>query len=374
MIDLDELQSVQSRERQKDSLQQLRESFYREAGEFIAQLRRERERAADQADDPWNAPEVSRLSDDIDTAEDTVEAIYERRVGKIVKMASLAAADMTTDDEGLTAEERDLFETLVDTIEHNRFRVEAVLDGEDPASVAADEAASEHSSAGPAADEAPSRADEAPSRADETPPESDPAHQSESPGEATDTAPADSGTVDAADLMGSGVESGSETRRDDDSVPASDPPTGPEAGSEADPTTESKGASNGESTDSAPEPTTNATREPPAEAPPEPPADLQTESAPSDSDPETESGEPSTAGVEGQPSAAGSGGDGETQRIGGQPETQQVERETVRITNDVGEIFGVDERRYDLTADDVVTLPADNAKPLVERDAAERLD
>ena len=388
MMDLDELQSVQSRERQKDSLQQLRESFYREAGEFIAQLRRERERAADQADDPWNAPEVSRLSDDIDTAEDTVEAIYERRVGKIVKMASLAAADMTTDDEGLTAEERDLFETLVDTIEHNRLRVEAVLDGEDPASVAADEAASEHSSAGPAADEAPSRADEAPSRADEapsradeapsradeTPPESDPAHQSESPGEATDTAPADSGTVDAADLMGSGVESGSETRRDDDSVPASDPPTGPEAGSEADPTTESKGASNGESTDSAPEPTTNATREPPAEAPPEPPADLQTESAPSDSDPETESGEPSTAGVEGQPSAAGSGGDGETQRIGGQPETQQVERETVRITNDVGEIFGVDERRYDLTADDVVTLPADNAKPLVERDAAERLD
>jgi DNA replication factor GINS len=46
----------------------------------------------------------------------------------------------------------------------------------------------------------------------------------------------------------------------------------------------------------------------------------------------------------------------------------------VRITSDVGEIFGVDQRAYDLTAEDVVTLPEANAGPLVERDAAERLD
>ncbi|MFB6079294.1 MAG: hypothetical protein ABEJ80_10000, partial [Halarchaeum sp.] len=54
--------------------------------------------------------------------------------------------------------------------------------------------------------------------------------------------------------------------------------------------------------------------------------------------------------------------------------TSSVARETVRITRDVGEILGVDEREYTLAADDVVTLPSENAEPLLARDAAERLD
>jgi DNA replication factor GINS len=51
-----------------------------------------------------------------------------------------------------------------------------------------------------------------------------------------------------------------------------------------------------------------------------------------------------------------------------------TERTTLRITRDVGEIFGVDEREYDLASEDVVTLPTPNAEPLLARDAAERLD
>jgi DNA replication factor GINS len=51
----------------------------------------------------------------------------------------------------------------------------------------------------------------------------------------------------------------------------------------------------------------------------------------------------------------------------------QIDRETVRVTEDVGDIFGVDEREYDLSEDDVVRLPAANAGPLIERGAAERL-
>jgi len=399
MMDLDELQSVQSRERQKDSLQQLRESFYREAGEFIAQLRRERERAADQADDPWNAPPVNRLSDDIDTAENTVEAIYERRVGKIVKMASLAAADMPTEDEGLTAEERDLFETLVGSIERNRDRVDAILDGEDPASVAADEAAGdarpEPGATDAGAEPAPGPdAVAAPDRA-ETPKEA---------ADATEQDPRESGGVDAADLMGGGTEPDSSTGGENDPVPPSDPATdrdadtGPTAdpatdptadpatdptadpatGPTADPATDpTADPATGPTADPATDPTADATRETPGDSvpepstgsgpepstgsAPEPPAELETESAPSGkSEPDRSSGTGEA--------------DDDTQRIGTQPDTQQVERETVRITNDVGEIFGVDERRYDLTADDVVTLPTDNARPLLERDAAERLD
>jgi DNA replication factor GINS len=58
----------------------------------------------------------------------------------------------------------------------------------------------------------------------------------------------------------------------------------------------------------------------------------------------------------------------------GSVDRTRVERETVRITDDIGAILGVDEREYDLSRDDVVRLPAANAGPLVERDAAERLD
>lgn len=128
---LEELQSVRDGERRSDRLQELRESFYQDAGEYIQQLRAERKRIAERADDPFDEPEVSQLSDEIDTAESTVEAIYEKRVGKIVKDASLAAADMPSNADEMTREERELFETLVAAIKQNRQRVFDVIEGTD---------------------------------------------------------------------------------------------------------------------------------------------------------------------------------------------------------------------------------------------------
>jgi DNA replication factor GINS len=279
---LDELQSVQSRERQTDQLQQLRATFYEEAGQFVAQLREERERAAERADDPFDSPEVNRLSDDIKTAEQTVEAIYERRVGKIVKMASLAAADMPTEDDGLTQEERTLFETMVSAIEENRGHVLDVIAGETPAgAVGSDDGTTESTAE-------------------------------------TATEPADTG-VDAADIMGGG--DGQPESSGQPEPPAPEPPT--------DDATET-----GDDTQT---PSGEETARPPEEA-------LSVET---DSDPEPPADTPSA---------------------------ETVDRKTVRITDDVGEIFGVDQREYDLSTDDVVTLPADNADPLVERDAAEPLE
>ncbi|WP_459194276.1 hypothetical protein [Halosimplex sp. J119] len=356
-MDLDELRSVQSRERQTDSLQQLRESFYQDAGEFIQQLHRERERAADEADDPWDAPEVTRLSDDIDTAEQTVEAIYERRVGKIVKMASLAAADMPTEDEGLTTEERTLFDTLVDAIERNRANVEAVIDGEDPLENVADAGAGPEPRAGGTGNPASDPTDDATPAADDGaaapsggPPEptpdpddagvpSDPASADGDsrpvPPEGPNEAPADASSgesgVDAADLM------------------AGDGPDGESA--EPDPQSGTDASEDG------------PTAEPPA--PDERGGDdrASPESEPSDADrPAADATAPADGAVP--------AGD-ETEEATDAP---AVERATVRITADVGEIFGVDQRAYDLSTDDVVQLPEANADPLVERDAAERLD
>jgi DNA replication factor GINS len=297
---LDELQSVQSRERQTDQLQQLRATFYEEAGQFVAQLREERERAAERADDPFDAPEVNRLSDDIKTAEQTVEAIYERRVGKIVKMASLAAADMPTDDGGLTQEERALFETMVEAIEGNRAHVLDVIAGESPTGAVG--GGDTETTSTPATDATPTAS---PEDGDVTPSPPEPAD----PTQATDGEP----SVDAADIMGGG--DGSATPNDDAGTPA--PPSPGES-------TEMSGTEAGEPAESADRPAAEA------------------HSAVDDGTSDSQSAD--------------------------------VDRKTVRITDDVGEIFGVDQRSYDLSTDDVVTLPADNADPLVERDAAEPLE
>ncbi|WP_254768719.1 hypothetical protein [Salinilacihabitans rarus] len=199
-MNLDELRTVQSKERQKDSLQHLRPSFYREVGEYVAELEAERDRVAEAADDPFSAPEVGRLTDEIETAKDVVEAIYERRMGKLVKQASLAAAGMPADDEGLTAEEADLFEDLVDRIRSNKGRVLDVLDGE-----VADVDASTDAGAGddPGAGAADAGAPDAPSPdrdAPPVPPEEPPADADRPGGRSEPDAPPSG--VSAADVMG----------------------------------------------------------------------------------------------------------------------------------------------------------------------------
>ena len=307
---LDELQSVQSRERQTDQLQQLRATFYEEAGQFVAQLREERDRAAKRADDPFDSPEVNRLTDDIKTAERTVEAVYERRVGKIVKMASLAAADMPTEDDGLTREERELFETMVEAIEGNRAHVLDVVAGEAPTGAVGD---------GETETTAPASTGSDPVGAEPTGPSPDPAEPAD-PAQPTDSEP----SVDAADIMGGG--NGATAPSGDADPAATEPPGGTE-------TAETTGVPTGDP---------NAADES---------ADRPAEEA--------------LSAVDDGPA---------TPAAGPEPTDADVDRKTVRITDDVGEIFGVDQRSYDLSTDDVVTLPADNADPLVECDAAEPLE
>ena len=50
------------------------------------------------------------------------------------------------------------------------------------------------------------------------------------------------------------------------------------------------------------------------------------------------------------------------------------DRTEVRLTQEVGEIFGVDGEEYDLQDDAVVTLPTPNAEVLLEKDAAVRVE
>ena len=327
-MNLDELRSVQNKERRKDSLQRLRDSFYEDVGQYVADLKAQRDRAAEEADDPFSNPEVGRLTDEIETAEEVVEAVYERRMGKIVKRASFAAAGMPSDEEGLTTEEKELFADIVDRIEANKGRVLDVLAGEDAAS-------------------------------------------GDAPGDPTpDPSTADDGGVSAADLMG-----------DDPDVAdgASDPESPPEPGNGVpDPVAEAERQR--ASADGPDEADPGAVDADPSDA--RTPADAPTASGPAvapdpagtadtDAPGRDSAGDETVADGEWVGEGASSAGPADAAASEVAADTDRV---TVRITQDVGQILGVDEREYDLTAEDVVTLPEQNVEPLVQRDAAKRLD
>ncbi|SDJ61457.1 hypothetical protein [Natronorubrum texcoconense] len=313
-MNLDELRSVQSKERQKDSLQNLRPSFYQEVGEYIADLEDERDRVAEQADDPFSSPEVGRLTDEIETAKDVVEAVYERRMGKLVKQASLAAAGMPADDDGLTAEEADLFDDLVDRISSNKTRVLDVLEGLDtePAAGATDEAAPE---AGTDASVDP----------DPTTVERDPT------------------AVDPID--DSGTTEPKAPPEDAPPVPPQDAPTDVDSGPEPD---------GSETADDGSDDSSGVT-----------PADVMGGSGPEIDD--------SASPSEGAPAPPEDVGDDGNAGANDGSETD-VDRVTVKITRDIGSILGVDDREYSLSTDDIVTLPEQNATPLLEQEAAEPLE
>jgi len=354
-MDLDELRSVQSKERTKDSLQHLRDSFYEDVAAYIGERKRQRDERAASVDQPFSDKQVRKLSNEIETAEEVVESLYERRVGKVVKLASFAAAGAPTDTDGMTVQEAELFEDLVVRIEQNKSRVLDVLEGGADVDLAAD-----------AGDAAPAPTEAAATAAAAAEPESTTAGGGEASaagppdpdlpepgtevdvttdgGDAGDASPG--GGADAADAsgvladaMGGDGSTATESRTEAQSVAVAD------AGSTGAGATESHAGSTSDP-DASPE-----------------------EFVPG-SEPDRAGGAntDSTAATESTASTDSTAGGGS------EPAADGADRRTVRITRDVGQILGVDEREYDLANDDVVTLPTANADPLVERDAAEPIE
>ena len=353
MMDLDQLQSVRDRERQTDKLQQLRESFYADAAALVADLREERDRAAEAAEDPFDDPRVGRLSDQINTAEQTVEAIYEKRVGKLVKAASFAAADLPAETEGMTAEERDLFDALVEDIRTNRQRVLDVLAGETGPAPGDGGQTAEGSSGTDAVDAASLMGGEAEDAPPPPPTPADPAGPAETDEDGSGEGIGDASGDGIGEGSGDGIGEGSGDASE--GADTADPSGSETAGSE-------RGTGDGDAGDSAATAGSD-------DGIPAPPDDVRASADSSDdaSDQDQSAGDGSEAGV------------GAT-RDGGTPESdvdegdEDLERMTVRITRDVGEVFGVDQRAYDLEAEQVVDLPAANAEPLLDQDAAERVE
>ena len=361
-MNLDELRSAQAKERRKDSLQHLRDAFYDDVAAYVADLRAARDRRAEQVANPFSDDDVRRMSDEIETAEEVAEALYERRVGKVVKLASFAAADMSVETEGLTTQERALFDDLVARIRENKSTVLAALAGEEPPT-SPDGSPTAAAADGP--DEEATGADAPATRDDATGPRA----ADEPP---VDASPAD-GQSDPDVLAGAmGGESPASPSRESSEPDAGDDPAGPPDSEEnADRTPTDRPASataDGGATPVEPGPAPpgagDAGDAPPADGPSVDDSSVDDSSADASTSPPTDAPAESDA-------AADRSAVSEADRPDG---AADVDRETVRITRDVGSIFGVDEREYDLASEDVVTLPAENAEPLVRRDAAERIE
>jgi DNA replication factor GINS len=123
-MDLDDLRQTQADERRSEKLQELSDTFYEDAAEYIEGLRRKR----DACDDPYS-DEAQRLNDALNSARQVTEAIYERRVGKVVKMASLSANGHPASEDRMTREEREMFDSIVSEIRTNQNRIEETLEG-----------------------------------------------------------------------------------------------------------------------------------------------------------------------------------------------------------------------------------------------------
>ncbi|OYR77427.1 hypothetical protein [Halorubrum ezzemoulense] len=376
-MNLDELRSAQAKERRKDSLQHLRDSFYDDVGAYVADLRAARDRRAEQVENPFSDDDVRRLSDEVETAEEVAEALYERRVGKVVKLASFAAADMSVDEEGMTAEERRLFDDLVERISANKSSVLDVLAGESPVP---DESATADGDDRPLGAEEGSSAPEArtpdPSRADTDSPDGGP-----EPSDA-DAAPADpepepsdaaTASGDAGALAGAMGGDGGDSSADAEPEPNEDRPA-------PDPESASNGGEGPTPVPPEPAPPGAVGADDAADA-----DDTIGDSAIGDSGTvpgdrpagDTDEGADPGATTDGgaiPESPAGGGSDAAAEPGAGSKPDRPTERATVRITRDVGAIFGVDEREYELASEDVVSLPVENVDPLVQRDAAERID
>ena len=430
-MDLEELRSVREQERRTDSLQHLRDSFYDDAAEYVRQLKHERSRRAEQAGDPY-APAAMRLTDEIDTAEEVIESLYERRRGKVVKLASFAAAGMPAETDGMTEQERSMFDDVVERIENNEERVLGALDGSTDApegqiggeatdaarTVPATDAAGTTSAAdaarasgeadtvgAPTETDALAATDEADALAatdeTDTPGGAEPVGAAPTPGAGEEPVAA---AADDRPATAGGVTTDGDAETGDGTVLADamggPAPSGDESSGDAVETSETAGESSGdrpaaEAAVATGVADTSAAGDvaDPVDGPEAGPSTGGTGGSPAAADGTTArddtpaaSGEPATTDTPaGSGAPTGNGGptgngtparEDETAAGAGEPapdDTPTVERATVRVTSDVGEVFGVDDRTYELAASDVVHLPQMVAEPLVERGAAELL-
>jgi DNA replication factor GINS len=111
-MNLDDLRLIQVNERRSEGLQELERDFYGQVRAYIKALEEDKRNV--------EASQAMKIDDELRSVRSVIEGIFNRRIGKIVKMASLRASGSQESPKGVTPEELDLFEQLTDLISRSR--------------------------------------------------------------------------------------------------------------------------------------------------------------------------------------------------------------------------------------------------------------
>jgi len=107
---------ILTKEREIDELQEIGDSFYDNAADYIKKLEAAR-------NDATNYREADMLSDELKNARMVLEGIFDRRRSKIIDAALNTASGIRMDVKGLTLKEKPMFDGIVAAIESGRTDV-----------------------------------------------------------------------------------------------------------------------------------------------------------------------------------------------------------------------------------------------------------
>ncbi|NYT00337.1 MAG: hypothetical protein GKB99_01235 [Methanocellales archaeon] len=114
-MNLDDLRLIQVNERRSEGLQELERDFYGQVRAYIKALEEDKNKLETSG--------AMKIDDELRSVRSVIEGIFDRRIGKIVKMASLRASGSQESPKGVTPEELDLFEQLTDLISRSRTTI-----------------------------------------------------------------------------------------------------------------------------------------------------------------------------------------------------------------------------------------------------------
>lgn len=86
-MDADDLRGYRDTARDSPNLQNLPDSFYQDVAAYLEELRDRRATIIEQSDQPFENQEVQAITDQIEETKTLVEAIFNRRLAKILQQA-----------------------------------------------------------------------------------------------------------------------------------------------------------------------------------------------------------------------------------------------------------------------------------------------
>lgn len=117
MVDLGQLHDLLEKERRMDELTQLDDDFYVKTARYIRDLEKEIEKKSDEN-------KINMLKDEKKSATVFIKKIFDRRTGKLLRLASLNVKGLDVEEDNMTSEEKDIFNNLTTELKKGRKEVE----------------------------------------------------------------------------------------------------------------------------------------------------------------------------------------------------------------------------------------------------------